>query len=75
MGKQAYGEQFEFTFTRERLEAYKTGAIHPRWFEHYPQLFDEDDRRIVENQHSRGYHFFKMLSAFLFMNPPATSRC
>tara|TARA_R110002094_G_C4846687_1_gene206650 strand:+ start:207 stop:701 length:495 start_codon:yes stop_codon:yes gene_type:complete len=73
MVESAFGKEFEFSFTRERFEDYKRGAIHSEWFEKYPQLFDQDDYRIVVNQHHLGYHFFEMLSSILLYE--ATGFC
>ncbi|MEM6898763.1 MAG: VRR-NUC domain-containing protein [Pseudomonadota bacterium] len=60
-------QYIDFSFSRTRQQAYKAGLVHERWLATYPELFDEDDARIVANQHSQGSHFYEMLCAIVLL--------
>ncbi|PYT62347.1 MAG: hypothetical protein DMG35_07795 [Acidobacteria bacterium] len=43
--------------------AWKRGRLHNKWFRQYRNAFDEDDLRIVRNQHLNGNHFGEWFTA------------
>ena len=56
-------KNFELTYPRDLYLAWKRGRLHYRWFRQYRNTFDEDDLRIVRNQHSNGNHFGEWFTA------------
>lgn len=59
------GADFTFVYSPERRERFRLGELSEEWVERYPELFDEDDVRILKTEHQRQYHFFEWLSAVL----------
>lgn len=57
-----------FPFNKSLKEEWKAGKLHPHWVDKYPNLFDEDDIRLAENQSEYGYHFVEWLSTILLYN-------
>ena len=54
-----------FTYHHAQRDRFKSGGLWKTWAQCYPQIFDEDDLRIVPNQAPAGYHFYEWLSAVL----------
>ena len=54
---------FIFTFNPTQRERFRDGSLAQTWHQKYPELFDDDDVRIL--MHQRKYHFFEWLSAIL----------
>lgn len=56
---------FTFSFHSAQRERFREGMLAQDWRQRYPQLFDEDDERVLSTEHQRRYHFFEWLSAVL----------
>ena len=56
---------FVFTFHPDQRRRFREGSLIEHWTARYPELFDEDDVRILKTEHQRQYHFFEWLSAVL----------
>jgi hypothetical protein len=56
----------EIVFSLRQREAFKRGALRDKWVKQYPELFDEDDVRITQNQNDK--HFFEWLAAVVIYN-------
>jgi hypothetical protein len=56
---------FIFSFHSNQRERFRNGHLAKDWRQRYPQLFDEDDERVLSTEHQRRYHFFEWLSAVL----------
>ncbi|MCL5123842.1 MAG: hypothetical protein M1511_04955 [Deltaproteobacteria bacterium] len=50
-----------FIFNPTQRQSFRDGILREQWFEQYPLLFDEHDRRLATNQPM--YHFFEWLGA------------
>ncbi len=55
--------QLTFCYRRALREKFVGGELGIQWAKDYPQLFDEDDRRLYDSQCELGYHFFEWLGA------------
>lgn len=56
---------YNFSFNKTQRERFRNGELVRDWRTRYPQLFDEDDERVLTTEHQRKYHFFEWLSAVL----------
>ncbi|WP_407278308.1 VRR-NUC domain-containing protein [Aromatoleum evansii] len=56
---------FLFSFHTDQRERFRDGTLVRDWRRRYPQIFDEDDERVLNTEHQRRYHFFEWLSAVL----------
>jgi hypothetical protein len=56
---------FVFVFNPERRKSFRNGVLGAEWANRYPDLFDDDDVRILTTEHQRKYHFFEWLSSVL----------
>lgn len=56
---------FIFSFHMLQRERFRDGTLVREWRRRYPQLFDDDDERVLSTEHQRRYHFFEWLSAVL----------
>ena len=54
-----------FTFHSSQRERFRDGTLVSQWRSKYPELFDDDDVRVLKTDHQRTYHFFEWLSAIL----------
>ena len=61
----ANAPDFTFTYHPLQRERFRDGSLAVEWSQRYPELFDEDDARILKTTHQRKYHFFEWLSAIL----------
>ena len=52
-----------FTFHKDQREQFRNGALVDIWASRYPQLFDDRDIELAQNQPN--YHFFEWLSAVM----------
>lgn len=64
---------FIFSFHVFQRERFRDGTLVSDWRQRYPQLFDDDDERVLNTEHQRRYHFFEWLSAVLLFE--ATGYC
>ena len=58
--------EIELTYARRLLELWKTGTLHRDWYARYDGLFDENDLKVVQNQHKHGWHFGEWFTAIHF---------
>ena len=56
---------FCFSYHPHQRERFRDGSLVDEWSLRYPQLFDDDDRRVLSTDHQRKYHFLEWLSAIL----------
>ncbi len=56
-------KNIELTYPPSLYLAWKRGKLHYKWFRQHRNTFDEDDLRIVRNQHSNGNHFGEWFTA------------
>lgn len=56
---------FLFSFHSDQRKRFRDGTLVRDWRRRYPQIFDEDDERVLNTEHQRRYHFFEWLSAVL----------
>jgi hypothetical protein len=56
---------FVFTFHPDQRKRFRDGSLIAHWTARYPELFDQDDVRLLQTEHQRKYHFFEWLSAVL----------
>jgi hypothetical protein len=56
---------FSFSYHPRQRERFRDGSLVQEWSQRYPQLFDDDDRRVLSTEHQRKYHFLEWLSAIL----------
>jgi hypothetical protein len=56
-------EPLTFLYTAHQQQRWRSGNLRDQWLKCYPQLFDEEDRRLCESQCD--YHFFECLAAIL----------
>jgi hypothetical protein len=51
---------------RSQQALWKSGRLAPEWARRFPELFDDDDRRLAEGpQGYSGYHFYEWLAAIV----------
>ncbi|MFN8111862.1 MAG: VRR-NUC domain-containing protein [Solirubrobacterales bacterium] len=50
---------------RAQSRRWREGDLAEEWAERFPDLFDEDDRRLVANQKHLGFHFVEWLAAIV----------
>jgi len=50
-------------FSEEQRAKFSSGQLAAEWFQRYPQLFDQDDCRLVAK--GKNYHFFEWLGAII----------
>ena len=50
---------------RSQQALWKSGTLAAEWARRFPELFDEDDRRLAETQGPLGYHFCEWLAAIV----------
>ncbi len=55
-------------FSEAQRKRYREGYLWKEWLDKYPQLFDEDDIRIIRTQSIKGYHFYEWLTAIQIYN-------
>jgi len=58
-------DELPFSFHRGQRERFRRGDLVREWRLRYPQLFDEDDERVLATDFARQYHFCEWLSAIL----------
>lgn len=56
---------FTFPFHSGQRDRFRNGDLIREWRHRYPQIFDDDDERVLETVHQRQYHFFEWLTAVL----------
>lgn len=56
-------KNFKLTYPHDLYLLWKRGRLHYKWFQEYRSIFDEDDLRIVRNQHLDGKHFGEWFTA------------
>lgn len=56
---------FSFSYHPSQREKFRTGTLVQEWSHRYPNLFDDDDRRVLLTDHQKKYHFLEWLSAIL----------
>lgn len=56
---------FCFSYHYHQRERFRDGSLVEEWSLRYPQLFDDDDRRVLITEHQRRFHFLEWLSAIL----------
>ena len=56
---------FCFSYHPHQRERFRDGSLVEEWSLRYPQLFDDDDRRVLTTDHQRKFHFLEWLSAIL----------
>jgi hypothetical protein len=61
----AKAPDFTFTYHPLQRERFRDGSLVVEWRHRYPELFDNDDARVLKTAHQRQYHFFEWLSAIL----------
>lgn len=54
-----------FYFHERQRQRFRDGSLVAEWLGRYPDLFDEDDARILTSAHQRRYHFCEALTAVL----------
>lgn len=57
--------ELQFWYTRSQRELFVKGSLRAHWGKQYPELFDDDDLRILHNQRKTKHHFFECLAAVL----------
>jgi hypothetical protein len=50
-------------FSPRLKDHWRRGDLWKRWLDEYPELFDDDDRRLAESQAELGFHFVEWLAA------------
>jgi len=50
---------------RSQQALWRSGTLAAEWARRFPELFDEDDRRLAEAQGPLGYHFYEWLAAIV----------
>lgn len=50
---------------RAQSVLWREGSLAEEWTSRFPNLFDEDDRRLVKSQGHLGYHFVEWLAAIV----------
>src|SRR5689334_18147560 len=55
-------------YPRGLYSAWKQGRLHYKWFRQHRTIFDDDDLRIVRNQHRNGIHFGEWFTAIDYAN-------
>lgn len=56
---------FSFSYHPSQREKFRSGTLVQEWSHRYPNLFDDDDRRVLLTDHQKKYHFLEWLSAIL----------
>ena len=46
-------------------ELFASGELWQQWVREYPNIFDEDDRRLARSQAKLGIHFYEWQAAVL----------
>ncbi len=50
---------------RSQRVLWKSGSLAAEWARRFPELFDEEDRRLAGTQGPLGYHFYEWLAAIV----------
>lgn len=58
-------ESLSFIFSKSQRELFRSEELIHRWSTRYPELFDDDDKRVLLTEHQRQYHFHEWLAAVL----------
>lgn len=56
---------YSFSFSRAQRQRFRNGALVREWRDRYPNLFDEDDERVLKTAQQRRFHFLEWLAAVL----------
>lgn len=56
---------FSFSYHPNQRARFRDGSLVQEWSNRYPNLFDDDDRRVLRTDHQRKFHFLEWLSAIL----------
>jgi hypothetical protein len=62
-----FTEILEFEVDSKERELFKSGKLWQEWHRRYPEIFDDDDLRLAQNQAHLGYHYCEWQAAiFLY---------
>ena len=56
---------YSFSFLAGQRQRFRDGELVREWRTRYPNLFDDDDQRVLKTSQQRRYHFLEWLSAVL----------
>ena len=55
----------DFVFCKSQRDRFRSGALVREWRDRYPNIFDEDDVRVMRTELQRKYNFLEWLAAVL----------